>query len=123
MLGEAEVDPLPLVPLSTSTETDEGLVAQNLKLLLVLIIFEPPNSMYLPRSFNLTNGQNIPAVGLGTFQGNEGNTKVKEAVKRALQLGYRHIDGATAYGNEKEIGEAIRESGVPREEIFVTTKL
>jgi alcohol dehydrogenase (NADP+) len=44
-------------------------------------------------------------------------------VKLALQLGYRHIDGASAYGNEREIGEAIKESGIPREEIFVTSKL
>jgi diketogulonate reductase-like aldo/keto reductase len=48
---------------------------------------------------------------------------VKDAVKLALQLGYRHIDGAHAYGNEKQIGEAIKESGVPREELFVTSKL
>jgi alcohol dehydrogenase (NADP+) len=48
---------------------------------------------------------------------------VKEAVKKALQLGYRHIDGAYAYGNEKEIGQAIKESGIPRHEVFVTTKL
>jgi diketogulonate reductase-like aldo/keto reductase len=48
---------------------------------------------------------------------------VKEAVKTALQLGYRHIDGASAYGNEREIGEAIKEIGIPRNEIFVTSKL
>ncbi|EGR49595.1 uncharacterized protein TRIREDRAFT_106493 [Trichoderma reesei QM6a] len=66
---------------------------------------------------------NLPAIGLGTFQGDEGNSKVKEAVKTALQLGYRHIDGASAYGNEREIGEAIKEIGIPRNEIFVTSKL
>jgi alcohol dehydrogenase (NADP+) len=62
-------------------------------------------------------------VGLGTFQGENGNSLVKEAVSAALKLGYRHIDGASAYGNEKEIGEAIAESGIPREELFVTSKL
>ena len=79
--------------------------------------------MELPTVFTLNNGHTVPSVGLGTFQGDDGNGKVKEAVKLALRLGYRHIDGATAYGNEKEIGEALKESDVPREEIFVTTKL
>ncbi|KAK4076143.1 hypothetical protein Trihar35433_2703 [Trichoderma harzianum] len=79
--------------------------------------------MDLPQVFSLNNGHNVPAIGLGTFQGDEGNSKVKDAVKIALQLGYRHIDGASAYGNEKEIGEAIKESGIPRHEIFVTSKL
>ena len=79
--------------------------------------------MDLPTFFSLNNGDNVPAVGLGTFQGDKGNALGKEAVKKALQLGYRHIDGASAYGNEKEIGQAIKESGIPRHEIFVTTKL
>lgn len=79
--------------------------------------------MDLPTSFTLSNGHDVPAVGLGTFQGTEGNSKVKDTVLLALRLGYRHIDGARAYGNEKEIGEAIKESGIPREKIFVTTKL
>lgn len=48
---------------------------------------------------------------------------MKEAVKAALKAGYRHIDTALAYGNENEVGEGIKESGVPREEIWVTTKL
>ncbi|OPB37160.1 Aldo/keto reductase [Trichoderma guizhouense] len=79
--------------------------------------------MDLPQAFSLNNGHSVPAIGLGTFQGDEGNSKVKDAAKMALQLGYRHIDGASAYGNEKEIGEAIKESGIPRHEIFVTSKL
>lgn len=79
--------------------------------------------MALPAVFILNNGEKVPAIGIGTFQGNDDNFKVKEAVKRALELGYRHIDGAHAYGNEKEIGEAIKESQIPREEIFVTSKL
>ncbi|KAL4970911.1 NADP-dependent oxidoreductase domain-containing protein [Aspergillus stella-maris] len=60
---------------------------------------------------------------LGTFQGDAGNGKVKEAVLYALSKGYRHFDTATAYGNEVEVGDAIRESGIPRNEIFITTKL
>lgn len=79
--------------------------------------------MDLPTSFLLNNGMKLPAVGLGTFQGESGNSKVQDAVKLALRLGYRHIDGASAYGNEKEIGQGIRESGVPRSDIFVTSKL
>lgn len=79
--------------------------------------------MDLSTIFPLNSGENVPAVGLGTFQGDEGNALVKEAVKKALQLGYRHIDAARAYGNEKEIGQAIEESGIPRHEIFITTKL
>ncbi|TLD25050.1 hypothetical protein PspLS_05921 [Pyricularia sp. CBS 133598] len=79
--------------------------------------------MSLPTHFELSNGQKIPAVGLGTFQSEADNARVKEAVKAALEMGYRHIDGAHAYGNEKQIGEAIKESGIPRKEIFVTSKL
>ena len=71
----------------------------------------------------LNNGRSIPAVGLGTFQGEGDNSKVKEIVLAALQKGYRHIDTASAYGNERDVGLAIRESGIPREEIFITTKL
>ncbi|KAL4879790.1 NADP-dependent oxidoreductase domain-containing protein [Aspergillus karnatakaensis] len=60
---------------------------------------------------------------LGTYQGDAGNGKVKEAVLYALSKGYRHFDTATAYGNEVDVGDAIRESGIPRNEIFITTKL
>ena len=81
------------------------------------------STMDLPATFTLNNGATVPAVGLGTFQGEDNNSTVKEAVKLALKLGYRHIDGANAYQNEKEIGEAIKESGVPREELFITSKL
>ena len=76
----------------------------------------------LPMAFEV-NGVSIPAVGFGTFQGDDGNGRVKEIVLKALQKGYRHIDTATAYGNEKEVGEAIKESGIRRKDIFVTTKL
>ena len=76
----------------------------------------------LPEGF-LVQGCFIPAVGLGTFQGEDGNSLVKETVIAALRKGYRHIDTAAAYGNEKEVGDAIQESSIKRDEIFVTTKL
>jgi aryl-alcohol dehydrogenase-like predicted oxidoreductase len=69
----------------------------------------------------LNTGAKIPAIGLGTWQSKPG--EVREAVKAALQAGYRHIDTALAYGNEKEVGEGIKDSGVPREQIWITTKL
>lgn len=72
-------------------------------------------------SFTLNTGAKIPAIGLGTWQSKP--NEVREAVKFALQHGYRHIDCAFMYQNEHEVGQGIRESGVPREEIFVTTKL
>lgn len=66
----------------------------------------------------------LPAVGLGTFQGDLGNSLVKQTVAAALRKGCRHIDAAAAYGNEKEIGEALKESGFRRNEVFFsTTKL
>ena len=72
-------------------------------------------------AFKLNNGNFIPAIGLGTWQSAESQTR--DAVKFALQHGYRHIDTAFNYGNEKEVGEGIRASGIPREDIWVTTKL
>jgi len=71
--------------------------------------------------FILNTGAKMPAVGLGTWQSKP--NEVREAVKHALQTGYRHIDTAFAYGNEHEVGQGIKESGVPRSEIWVTTKL
>jgi len=71
--------------------------------------------------YTLNTGDKIPAVGLGTWQSKP--NEVREAVKVALQKGYRHIDTAMAYENEHEVGQGIRDSGVPREEIWVTTKL
>lgn len=79
--------------------------------------------MSVPEFFTLNNGQEVPEVGLGTFQSEDGNPKVAATVKLALELGYRHIDCAAAYGNEEEVGLGIRESGVPRSNIFVTSKL
>lgn len=70
----------------------------------------------------LNDGVKIPAYGFGTFRiPADGSTY--RAVREALDLGIRHIDTAAAYFNEKEVGKAIRESGIPREEIFLTSKL
>ncbi|GHJ88069.1 hypothetical protein NliqN6_4471 [Naganishia liquefaciens] len=80
-----------------------------------------PVSTELPSHFALNTGATIPAIGLGTWQAKPG--EVKDAVKHALQVGYRHIDGALIYQNEEEVGQGIKESGVPREEIFLTSKL
>ena len=66
-------------------------------------------------------GVEMPLVGLGTWQA--GGRRAYDAVLFALEVGYRLIDTATMYGNESEVGDALRDSGVPREEIFVTTKL
>ncbi|KAL2153567.1 hypothetical protein VTH82DRAFT_4722 [Thermothelomyces myriococcoides] len=73
------------------------------------------------KTFKLNTGTEIPGIGLGTWQSGPG--EVGKAVEAALRAGYRHIDTAFAYGNEKEVGEGIRASGIPREEIFLTTKL
>ncbi|KAI5858602.1 NADP-dependent oxidoreductase domain-containing protein [Tricharina praecox] len=69
----------------------------------------------------LNTGAQIPLVGLGTWQSPPG--AVEKAVEAALRAGYRHIDTALAYGNEAEVGQGIKASGVPREEIWLTTKL
>lgn len=70
----------------------------------------------------LRDGNTIPAVGFGVFLiPNDGSTY--DAVTKALHLGYRHIDTAAAYFNENEVGKAVRDSGIPRDEIFVTSKL
>jgi 2,5-diketo-D-gluconate reductase A len=69
----------------------------------------------------LADGNEIPRLGLGVWQVPDGPECVN-AVRWALELGYRHIDTAQAYGNEASVGQGIRESGVPRERIFITTK-
>ncbi|CAE6482942.1 unnamed protein product [Rhizoctonia solani] len=69
----------------------------------------------------LNNGVEIPALGLGTWQSKP--EEVTNAVNHALKSGYRHIDCAFAYGNEAQVGEGIKKSGVPRSEIFITTKV
>ncbi|KAF9362453.1 hypothetical protein BGX34_006158 [Mortierella sp. NVP85] len=77
--------------------------------------------MSFGKTATLNTGATIPLVGLGTWQSKP--DVVKTAVKVAIEAGYRHIDAAFIYGNEKEVGQAIAESGVPRSELFVTTKL
>ena len=69
----------------------------------------------------LNNGVELPAVGLGVFQSSAQETA--DAVETALRIGYRHIDTAAAYGNEREVGQGIRRSGVPREDVFLETKI
>jgi 2,5-diketo-D-gluconate reductase A len=72
-------------------------------------------------TISLNNGVTMPALGFGVFQTPPGETLA--AVRAALDTGYRHIDTAAAYGNEREVGEAIRRSGLDREEVFVDTKV
>lgn len=72
-------------------------------------------------NIKLNNEQTIPAIGLGTFRA--GGDEVYKAVLHALSVGYRHVDSAVAYGNEEEVGRAIADSPVPREEVFLTTKI
>jgi glycerol 2-dehydrogenase (NADP+) len=72
----------------------------------------------------MTNGIAMPAIGLGCWMGVPGGgDRVFDMCKKALKIGYRHFDTATAYGNEEMVGKAIKQSGVPRNEIFITTKL
>ena len=76
----------------------------------------------LADGFTLPNGVNIPCIGFGTFNVGDGE-KVAAAVRAAIDTGYRHIDAAARYGNEVDVGRGIRESGIAREAIFVTSKL
>ena len=83
------------------------------------IIMEINESKY--KSFTLYNGVKIPSIGYGTWQ--ISNDEAYEAVKTAIEVGYRHIDTALAYDNEKSVGRAIKDSKVDREKLFITTKL
>lgn len=76
----------------------------------------------LSDSFVLSNGYAIPCVGFGTWQTPDGETAVS-AVKMAIKKGYRHIDAAAIYGNEISVGQGIRESGIERSALFVTSKV
>ncbi|HAQ57252.1 MAG TPA: 2,5-diketo-D-gluconic acid reductase [Acholeplasmatales bacterium] len=78
--------------------------------------------MNVKHEYVLSNGVRIPSVGFGTWQIKNGKDAY-DATLAALQAGYRHIDTAAAYGNEESVGAAIRASGIPREEIFITSKL
>lgn len=73
------------------------------------------------RAYVLADGNEIPMLGLGVWQVSNGPQCVN-AVRWALEIGYRHIDTAQAYGNEESVGRGFRDSGVPREEVFITTK-
>lgn len=76
----------------------------------------------LKQTIMLNNGISMPILGLGVWKTKSGK-ECKEAVLNALEAGYRHIDTARIYDNEVDVGQAIRESGIPRKEIFITTKL
>ncbi|GAA5903956.1 hypothetical protein JCM8208_001739 [Rhodotorula glutinis] len=80
-----------------------------------------PHVTQPPASFQLNTGASIPSVGLGTWQARPG--EVANAVEHALKSGYRHLDCALIYQNEQEVGAGIKASGVPRSEIFITSKL
>jgi 2,5-diketo-D-gluconate reductase A len=69
----------------------------------------------------LNNGVELPALGLGVFQTPPDETR--DAVRAALDAGYRHIDTAAAYGNEREVGDAVRASGLDRSDVFLETKI
>ncbi|MGP8071811.1 MAG: aldo/keto reductase [Thermoplasmata archaeon] len=79
-----------------------------------------PDSLHA--GYRLNQGPEIPCVGLGVFQVEPGAV-TRQSVQWALEEGYRHIDTAKLYGNETDVGEAVRSSGLPRAEVFVTTKL
>ena len=72
-------------------------------------------------TLTLNNGVQIPALGFGVFQTAPEETTA--AVETALELGYRHVDTAAAYGNERGVGEALRRSGLDRAEVFLETKI
>jgi diketogulonate reductase-like aldo/keto reductase len=72
-------------------------------------------------TISLNNGVDLPAIGFGVFQTPPDETA--DAVETALRIGYRHIDTAAAYGNERGVGEAIRRSGLDRDEVFIETKV
>lgn len=76
--------------------------------------------MEVKTTVKLNNGREIPQLGLGVYGA---GTETKMAVRWALQAGYRHIDTASIYENEREVGEAVLHSGIPREKVFITSKL
>lgn len=73
------------------------------------------------KTFKLNNGVEIPVLGFGVFQIPQEQTK--QAVLDAIEVGYRHIDTAQSYFNEEEVGDAIAETIIPRENLFITTKV
>jgi 2,5-diketo-D-gluconate reductase A len=79
------------------------------------------SGMEITRTVEIASGVEMPLLGLGTWEA--GGSEAYHAVRSALETGYRHIDTATFYRNEDQVGRAVRDSGLPRDEIFVTTKL
>ena len=77
--------------------------------------------MILEETYTLSNGVELPKLGLGTWFIDD--DVVAQAVRQAVEIGYRHIDTAQAYGNERGVGEGVRTAGVPREQLFVTSKV
>ena len=77
--------------------------------------------MIYDKKITLNNGVEIPVLALGTWLIDD--SKVSDAVKAAIELGYRHIDTAQAYGNERGVGKGVKESGIARNEIFITSKV
>lgn len=77
--------------------------------------------MIFNEAFELNNGVKIPKLALGTWLIDD--DKASKAVEEAIKIGYRHIDTAQAYGNERGVGEGVRNSGIPRKDIFVTSKV
>lgn len=75
----------------------------------------------LKETYTLNNGVAIPKLGLGTWFIDD--DKIADAVREAVKIGYRHIDTAQAYGNECGVGEGVRTCGIPREELFVVSKV
>ena len=78
--------------------------------------------MDLSSTVELNNGVRMPWLGLGVFKAAPG-AETEQAVRWALEMGYRHVDTAAFYANEADVGRAIKDSGVPRDEIFITTKV
>ena len=76
--------------------------------------------MIINETYTLSNGLPTPKLGYGTWQ--IPDSKAAEAVRFAIETGYRHIDTAAAYGNERGVGQGVRDSAVPRDKLFVTTK-
>jgi diketogulonate reductase-like aldo/keto reductase len=72
-------------------------------------------------AIKLNNGKTIPQLGFGVWKASSGDCY--NAVRTALEIGYRHIDTARIYGNEEDVGRAVKDSGIPRSELFITTKL
>ncbi len=80
------------------------------------------SKLTITSTLKLNNGVEMPMFGLGTFLSQRGDT-TRKAVQNALEAGYRHVDTAAIYGNEADVGAGVRESGIPRAEIFITTKV